>query len=78
MRPGQALGYAQVGEQRQQGLGGHRPTAIRVDVQLAWRYVLARAAFGNELFGEAGALPFSDQPADHEAAEEVLANSWPV
>jgi len=71
VRPRMRLGYAQVGQQWRDILGGHRPAAIGVQRALVMANPVCGTCFGNEDLGQRGRLAFADQKADHIAAEHV-------
>ena len=66
-----ALRDAEAGHRLRQRLRPHRGATVGVDDELAWRDVLPRAAFGDEVPGERTRLPLRDQPAHDVAAEDV-------
>ena len=68
---GQSGGDPQIGVQQCQRLCSHRATPVGVDGQLARRDALPVATLSDVLFSQGSALARRDQPADHEAAEQI-------
>ena len=65
------LGDAEIGQEKGDGLGGHRGAAIGVDGQLTGLDVLLRAGVLDESSGELRALARRHHPAGDIAAEDI-------
>jgi len=66
-----ALGYAQIGEQKGDGLGGHRATAIGVHDKLRGIGTLLGNGLGQQDARKRGAFAIGDHPADNVPAIDV-------
>jgi len=64
-------GDAEVAEQQRGGLGFHRSTAIGMQGQLAWGYMVFRYGIVEQSFEQNGTFRIRDTPTDHAAAVDV-------
>src|SRR5664279_2254537 len=71
MRPTVRLGDSQICQQKSHRLGGHRGSAIGVEVELAGHDELLVAGVADQALGELGAFAIGYHPADDIAAEDV-------
>ena len=71
MRSAVRLGDIEVNEERGDGLGSHAGAAIGMERECPGSDVFLRHRVGDELFGEFGGFPISDQPTDDVAAVDV-------
>src|SRR5664280_3832818 len=71
MRPTVRLGDSQVRQQEGNRLGGHRGSAIGVEVELAGNDELLVAGVADQALGELGTFAIGHHPANDIAAEDV-------
>src|ERR1035437_3268333 len=71
MWPTMRLGDSQVSQHEGNRLGGHRGSAISVEVELAGNDELLVAGFADQALGQLGTFAVGDHPADDIATEDV-------
>ncbi len=71
VRPAMRLSDSQIGHKKGQRLGGHNPTAVGVEVELAGGDVMLADRLLDEPLGQFGAFAGRHHPASDIAAEDI-------